>query len=345
MPTMNYERGQRIDPVSGQSVQSEDFYESPTNGLFSAVRRRTGAYRSPGFGGTTNVNRTLFPAEVAPTVQTPTVEGPAVLAPGLAPQAPAPVQQAQFAPPPTPAPPPPILNVVGGPGAGASAAGNDSTGDAAAAATGPGAEGAATGPGAVGDSGGAVGGVDSGNAGSAEGAAAGVGASGPGAEGEAGGAVGGVDSGNAGSSEGAAAGVGSSGAAAGDGGGGAGGAKVLCTHFRDRGLIHQADYHAAHNGLVPNARVMAGYLWWGVPMVRWLRKSPNGRRVAFILMLCRFWTDHMAHKRRPALFPVPCYIGAAVHGVGSAVCWLLGLIAPSTDWKSLYRENDHAVSA
>ena len=95
MPAMqSYERGQR--QYDGQDVRSESFYETPGQALYGSVRRnRAGAARSPGFVGTTSVDRAFFD----PLIDTPAITPPsapeaeepaAIAAPMAAALAPAP---------------------------------------------------------------------------------------------------------------------------------------------------------------------------------------------------------------------------------------------------------------
>lgn len=307
MPAMqSYERGQR--QYDGQDVRSESFYETPGQALYGSVRRnRAGAARSPGFVGTTSVDRAFFD----PLIDTPAITPPS------APEAEEPA--AIDAPMATVSADPNVSGIS--PGVAPEAA--TATVSADPPTDGP--VGVNDGPTGIGDS------VDSDSS-------AGIGA---GVSGSANASSGVSASGTADAGVGVSSDVSGTADASGGGGGGDGGT-VICTHLRDRGLMPRELYRLAHlNG--PGVTVQRGYHFWAVPMVRLMRRS----RVAecTLMYIVVHWARAMAHRHSPTLYPQPCYFGTALDAIGRPLCWLIGLFAPPTDWQALYEGDRHGNAA
>ena len=116
-----------------------------------------------------------------------------------------------------------------------------------------------------------------------------------------------------------------------------GGDSVVCTELRRQGLIDARLVRYNHLVRITPAQ-RRGYHWWGIPLVRAMRRSRFWTRVGLAVMTTR----GLELAYRKGWEPRPCWTGKAVIAVTDTVSAVIGHCIGEQDYQSLYRQGEPA---
>ena len=116
-----------------------------------------------------------------------------------------------------------------------------------------------------------------------------------------------------------------------------GGDSVVCTELRRQGLIDARLVRYNHLVRITPAQ-RRGYHWWGIPLVRAMRRSRFWTRVGLAVMTTR----GLELAYRKGWEPRPCWTGKAVIAVTDTVSAVIGHCIGDQDYQSLYRQGEPA---
>ncbi len=115
-----------------------------------------------------------------------------------------------------------------------------------------------------------------------------------------------------------------------------GGGRVLCTYFVNRRRLSQGllDMEREHTRLFIHPATMRGYHVWAVPLVRLLQegKCPSWLEEA-IYKITMWRVAEIAYQMGRT--SKPNYLGKLARLIGEPICFLIGLVAPEQNWRSL----------
>ena len=110
--------------------------------------------------------------------------------------------------------------------------------------------------------------------------------------------------------------------------------RVICTQLLSEGFLDRrlwlCDVRFTLETLSPTT--IRGYHLWAVPYVRLMRRYPLASEIIRPLSVWRAKEVAYQVGQRSQ----PHYGGKLVRAVGEPLCWLLGRVAPGTDWHGLY---------
>lgn len=111
---------------------------------------------------------------------------------------------------------------------------------------------------------------------------------------------------------------------------------VICSYFEEIGYIDAATW--ATNGAFAvkylSPTTLRGYHFWGIPLVRWMRR--NKVLLRFVWPFVKAWSDEMAHRmghrKKGSL------VGKLLLLIGIPICYFIGRKAKEQDWQSLWQD-------